>query len=131
MASLNKVILIGNLTANPEVKQTTSGIAVCSFNIAVNRPQGKDKPSVADFIPVVAWRGTAEFVGKYFSKGKPILICGSVQSRSYEDKNNNKRTVVEVVADEVKFVGGKTEEKEEQVFTPHFEAVSDEDDLPF
>lgn len=107
MASLNKVILIGNLTADPEVKQTQSGLSVVSFTIAVNRRAGKDAEQKTDFINIVAWRKTAEFVGQYFKKGKPILVCGAIQTRSYKDKNDNKRIAVEVLADEVGFVESK------------------------
>lgn len=103
MASFNKVILIGNMTADPELKQTTSGIAVCSFNIAVNR-RAKEGEQACDFITIVAWRKTAEFVAQWFKKGTPILVCGQLQTRSWTDKDGNKRTAVEVVADEVSFV---------------------------
>jgi single-strand DNA-binding protein len=105
MASFNKVILIGNLTSDPELKQSGSGISVCSFNIAVNRKYNKDGNNECDFITVVAWRSQAEFVCKYFKKGKPILVCGQLQTRSWTDKQGNKRISTEVVADEVSFVG--------------------------
>ena len=113
MASLNKVILIGNRTADPELKQTQSGISVVSFTIAINRRyQSKNAPEgqqTADFINIVAWRQSAEFVSRFFRKGKPILVCGSIQSRSYTDNQGNKRYVTEVVADEVGFVESKSE----------------------
>lgn len=106
--SFNKVILIGNMTADPELKQTQGGLSVCSFNIAVNRSfKGENGQQDVDFISIVAWRQQAEFVCKYFKKGQAILICGQIQTRSYTDKQNNKRTAVEVVADEVSFVGSK------------------------
>ena len=101
MASFNKVILIGHLTADPELKQTTSGVPVTSFSIGVNRRftrQGEQPQT--DFINIVCWRQTAEFVARYFTKGKPILICGSLQTRSWVDKDGNKRYTTEVVADE-------------------------------
>ena len=105
MASFNKVILIGNMTAAPELKQTQSGISVCSFTIAVNRRFAKDEgQQVCDFINIVAWRQTAEFVNRYFNKGQPILVCGQLQTRSWTDNQGNKRTAVEVVADEAAFV---------------------------
>ena len=139
MASLNKVILIGNLTADPEVKQTQSGLAVVSFTIAVNRRVSKDAEQKTDFINIVAWRKTAEFVGQYFKKGKPILVCGSIQTRSYKDKNDNKRIAVEILADEVGFVESKSEAEApsgtyepEAYGTPKMEEVNpDEEDLPF
>ena len=109
MASFNKVILIGNLVADPELKQTQSGIAVTSFRIAVGRRFAKaTDEQKADFIDIVCWRQTAEFVTRYFSKGKSILVCGSLQSRSWTDQNGNKRYATEVVADEVSFVEKKT-----------------------
>ncbi len=104
---LNKSILIGRLTADPELKTTTNGVAVVSFTVACDRRFSKDSERKADFINVVAWRQSAEFVCKYFSKGKPIGVEGSIQTRDYTDKNNNKRYVVEVVADNVFFVEGK------------------------
>lgn len=100
MADFNKVILMGRLCADPELKTTPSGISVTSFRLAINRKMQKD---ATDFIDVVAWRQCAEFVCKYFTKGKPILVCGSIQSRNWEDKNGNKRTAIEVVADEATF----------------------------
>ena len=92
MATLNKVTLIGNLTADTELKQTTSGVSVCSFTIAVNRRFAKEgDPQTADFIPVVTWRKDAEFVAKHFKKGTPILICGELQSRSWTDAQGQKK----------------------------------------
>ena len=106
MASFNKVILIGNMTADPELKQTATGISVCSFSIAVNRrfnkaDQGQQN---VDFINIVTWRQQAEFVSRYFKKGNPILICGQLQTRSWNDNQGQKRYATEVVADEVSFV---------------------------
>lgn len=110
MASFNKVILIGHLTADPELKQTTSGLPVTSFSIGVNRRFTKqgEQPQT-DFINIVCWRQTAEFVARYFTKGKPILICGSLQTRSWVDKDGNKRYTTEVVADEATFVERKSD----------------------
>ena len=107
MASFNKVILIGNMTADPELKQTAAGISVCSFSIAVNRrfakaDQGQQN---VDFINIVTWRQQAEFVSRYFKKGNPILICGQLQTRSWNDNQGQKRYATEVVADEVNFCG--------------------------
>ena len=106
MASFNKVILIGNMTADPELKQTAAGISVCSFSIAVNRrfakaDQGQQN---VDFINIVTWRQSAEFVSRYFKKGNPILICGQLQTRTWTDNQGQKRYATEVVADEVSFV---------------------------
>ncbi len=120
MASFNKVILIGNMTSDPELKQSTSGVSVCSFSIAVNRKGAKNNE--CDFITIVAWRQTAEFVSRYFKKGKPILVCGQLQTRSWTDKQGNKRIATEVVADEVLFVGSNessTEAKNQpSTYTP-------------
>ena len=139
--AFNKVILIGNLTADPELKQTPSGISVCSFTIAVNRKMAKN--GECDFINIQAWRQTAEFVSRYFKKGKPILVCGQLQTRQYEDKQGNKRTATEVVADEVSFVGNNdnsAEHKNDTAYTPpvyngnttpQFEEVAVDSALPF
>nr|DAQ01488.1 MAG TPA: Single strand binding protein [Caudoviricetes sp.] len=103
--SFNKVILIGNLTADPELKMTQTGIPVTTFSIAVGRRYAKETDEVkADFINIVCWRKSAEFVAKYFSKGKKILIEGQLQTRSYMANDGTKRTVCEVVADNVSFV---------------------------
>ena len=101
----NKVILIGNLTADPELKQTTNGTSVCSFSIAVNRryTRAEQGQQSVDFINVVTWRQTAEFVSRYFKKGSPILVCGQLQTRTWTDNQGQKRYVTEVVADEVSF----------------------------
>ncbi|MBQ6614620.1 MAG: single-stranded DNA-binding protein [Clostridia bacterium] len=152
MASLNKVILIGNLTADPELKQTPTGISVVTFTVAINRryqsKNANEGQQTADFVSIVAWRQTAEFVSRYFKKGKPILVCGALQSRSYTDSQGNKRYVTEVVADEVGFVENKSDStsgasqytpdayaapsySNTDATAPKFEAVSDEDDLPF
>lgn len=138
--AFNKVILIGNITKDIELKQTPSGVPVASFTVAVNRKyKEKDGTQNTDFINCVAWRKTAEFVAQYFKKGKPILVEGEIQTRSYTDNKGEKRYVTEVIASEVGFVGGKDDstggEYVPQAYTPdatpNFEPVSDEDDLPF
>lgn len=108
--NLNKAIIAGRLTKDPELRTTTSGSAVTQFDIAVNRRGAKDgqQPQV-DFITVVAWRQTAEFITRYFKKGNAICVVGSIQTRSYTDKNNQKRTATEVIADEAYFVESKAE----------------------
>ena len=100
---LNKAILMGRLTRDPELKITPSGVSVCPFTIAVNRPYSRDKEAQADFIDIVAWRQSAEFVNKYFVKGSMIIVDGMIQTRTYEDRNGNKRKAVEVVANHVEF----------------------------
>ena len=104
---MNTVILMGRLTADPELKHTANDTAVTSFSIAVDRPMSKEK--TADFINISAWRKTAEFITKYFHKGSMIAIQGSLQTRRYEDKDGNKRTAYEVVANNVEFCGSKNE----------------------
>lgn len=135
--NLNKVILAGRLTADPELKTTPNGISVCSFSVAVDRRYSKDKKQT-DFINVVAWRSTAEFITKYFSKGNSICVCGSIQTRNYTDKNGNKRTAVEVVAEEATFCEGKKNTAEgaempeaEHYTQPEAYAEADDSDLPF
>ena len=110
MASFNKVILVGNMTADPELKQTTGGVSVCSFSIAVNRrfARAEQGQQNVDFINIVTWRQSAEFVSRYFKKGNPILICGQLQTRSWTDNQGQKRYATEVVADEVSFVANAT-----------------------
>lgn len=134
----NKAILIGRLTSEPELKTTQSGTYVCSITLAVDR-RFKDQSGErkADFINIVAWRQAAEFVSRYFGKGDPLGVEGSIQTRQYEDRQGNKRTAVEVVADNIFFVGGKQtrEEKAENPPAPQsngeFEEVGDTGDLPF
>ncbi len=105
MADLNKVILMGHMTADPELKQTTSGISVCSFSIGVNRRFSKadQGQQSVDFINIVAWRQQAEFVSRYFKKGSCIIVCGSIQTRKWTDAQGQNRYATEVVADEVSF----------------------------
>ena len=108
MADLNKVILMGHITADPELKQTQSGTSVCSFSIGVNRRYSKDQAQQGvDFINIVAWRQQAEFVTRYFKKGSSIIVCGSLQTRNWTDNNGQKRYATEVVADEVGFGANK------------------------
>ena len=105
MASFNKVILIGNMTADPELKQTQTGTSVCSFSIAVNRRFSKNEQGqTVDFINIVARRQSADFVCRYFKKGNPIRVCGQLQTRTWTDNQGQKRYATEVVADEVSFV---------------------------
>ena len=87
---------MGRLVADPELRQTPNGVSVITFTVAVDRNYSRDRERQTDFIDVVAWRQTAEFVSKYFSKGKMIIVEGSIQTRSYEDRNGNKRRAVEV-----------------------------------
>ena len=150
--NLNKVILCGRLTADPELKQTTGGIAVVSFTLAVNRRfQSKAADGAqaqqADFISVVAWRQTAEFISRYFRKGSALCITGSIQTRSWQDAQGQKRYTTEVVADEAMFVDSKNEGGAAGQYNadtynapsfssspsaaPKFEELKTDDDLPF
>ncbi len=154
--NLNKVILGGRMTAEPELKQTNSGIPVCSFSIAVNRRFAKQSEDngqpTADFINCTAWRQQAEFVSRYFHKGSSICIIGAIQTRSWTDQNGQKRYATDVVVDEVMFVDSKSDSvggyaAQSDVQTPNqynapayssqanaapkFEEISNDDDLPF
>lgn len=145
MASFNKIILVGNLVADPELKQTQSGIAVTTFRIAVSRrfTRAGEQPQ-ADFFDIVAWRQTAEFVTRFFSKGRSILVCGSLQTRSWTDANGGKRISYEIVADECSFVDRKSDapmgnapvvNEMPNYSSPaadgSFEELSADDELPF
>lgn len=105
----NKAILVGRLTADPELKQTPNGVSVTSFSIAVNRAYTNKQTGErqTDFIDCVAWRGTAEFICRYFAKGKAILVEGSIQTRTYVDKQGQNRRAWEVVVDNAHFVESK------------------------
>ena len=130
--NLNKVILGGRLTADPELKQTPQGVAVTTFSIAVNR---KGKDAQTDFINCVAWRATAEFICRYFKKGSSICLAGSIQTRAWTDQQNNKRTATEVIAEEAYFVDSKSDGQAAPAFQPQtppqFEEVAADDDIPF
>lgn len=107
---LNTAVIMGRLVADPELRTTTTGLPVTSFVVAVDRSFVKaGEERQADFIDVVAWRTTAEFVTKYFHKGSMIAVQGSIQTRLYDDKNGNKRKAFEIVADNISFCGSKAE----------------------
>ena len=102
---------MGRLTRDPELRTTPSGVSTCSFTVAVDRRyKSADGQTQADFIQIVAWRHTADFVSKYFSKGSRILVTGSIQTRTWDDKDGNKRYVTEVVAEDVEFCESKRSE---------------------
>ena len=111
---LNKAILMGRLTRDPEMRYTPNGnVPVVSFSIAVERNySGSNRERITDFIDIVAWRRTAEFVSQWFTKGMMIVVVGSIQTRRWQDKNGNNRTSVEVIADEVQF--GESKKSREQ-----------------
>ena len=125
---MNKTILIGNLTKDPELTQTTSGIAVAKFTLAVQRKfKNAEGEYESDFINCVAWRNTAEFVHKYFTKGEKVAVSGSIQTRTYDNSDNKKVYVTEVVADEVEKLVWNTDTKKEET---KLEPI-DSDILPF
>lgn len=126
---MNKVVLMGRLTRDPEARATQSNTAVCSFSLAVNRRFKQEGQPDADFINVVAWAKTAEFVSKYFTKGQQVGVIGRIQTRNYDDKEGKKVFITEVVAEEVYFADSK---KEPNVTTSAgFMAVADPEGLPF
>lgn len=137
--AFNRVILVGNLVADPELKTTPNGVSVTRFKIAVNRrfTRNGEQPQT-DFIDIVAWRNTAEFVCRHFTKGKPILVSGSIQNRTWTDTEGNKHKATEIVADEVSFVGNKGDngqptanEAPSYGIPDGLEELSNDDDLPF
>lgn len=107
----NKTIMMGRLTADPELRQTQSGITMCKFSIAVDRPVRQGEEKKADFFDCVAWKNTAEFISRYFSKGKLIHIDGRLQKDSWTDQNGQKRYNVVVVAENVTFCGDKSNQQ--------------------
>lgn len=154
MASFNKVILMGRLTAAPELKQTPNGVSICRFSIAVDRRWAKEgDEKKADFFNIVAWRQTAEFVCKYFTKGSAILIDGALQTDSWTDQNGQKHYTTDIAASEVSFCESKKNSENASPSNnqngsqgkiepyadvtalynaaPRFEAVADDGTLPF
>lgn len=126
--NLNEVILGGRLTADVELKQTPSGVSTVSFDIAVNRRTAKEGEQQADYIRCVAWKNTAEFISRYFTKGSSICVTGSITTRTWNDKDGNKKYATEVVVREARFVDSKTDAQPE---TPKFEEIDVDDDFPF
>lgn len=101
---MNKVILCGNLTRDPEIRSTQSGVSVCNFTIAVNRRMQKDGQQETDFFNIVAWRSLGELCGRYLAKGRKVNVFGSIQTRTYEAKDGTKRSAFDILADEVEFL---------------------------
>ena len=130
---LNKIFIMGRLTRDPELRRTPSGTPVTSFSLAVDRDyKSQSGEKETDFIDVCAWRYTAEFVEKYFSKGQMAVVSGRLQIRNWEDKEGNKRRSAEILADHVYFGEGKKDRAE--TYEPHgeFNEITDDDsDLPF
>ena len=144
--AFNKVILMGRLTADPELKQTATGLAVTSFSLAVDRKYNKGEEKQCDFITIVAWKQTAEFICRYFKKGQAMLVCGELQTRTWTDQNGNKRHATEVLASEAAFCESKKETEGYSSPTAHnasqsympdsykqpkFEDIHSDEGLPF
>lgn len=134
---MNKIFLIGNLTRDPELSETNSGISVCRFSVAVNRRRTGDGEQQTDFFNVTAWRGLAENVARFCKKGNKVAVSGSIQIRQYEDRDGQKRTSVDVNADEVEFLTPKNAERDESDYVPAakkkpaLEEFDDDSDIPF
>lgn len=113
---MNKVFLIGNLTKDPEMRSTQSGVSVCNFTIAVNRRfrNAQTGQQETDFLNVIAWRQLAELCGKYLAKGRKVAVTGSIQTRTYEAKDGSKRTAWDIVADEVEFLAPQNQQSSTQ-----------------
>ena len=128
---LNHIVLMGRLCADPELRRTNSGTPVTSFTLAVDRDfKSQNGEKEADFVPVIAWRNTAEFVSKYFTKGRMAVVDGRLQMRNWQDNNGNKRTTAEVVADNVYF--GDTKREDSSTSEQEYKEIQEEDaDLPF
>lgn len=139
---INNVILMGRICSDVDLRTTNSGKSVANFRIAVDRSYSKNGNKETDFITIVVWENTADFVSKYFSKGSMIALRGEIQTRNYEDNSGNKRTAFEVLAREVSFCGGKNETSPvaaPATATPtyqtpapdDFEEIPDDSELPF
>lgn len=138
---MNKVFLIGNLTRDPELSETNSGISVCRFGLAVNRQYASsDGERETDFFQVTAWRGTGESVARYCKKGHKVAVVGSIQMRNYEDREGVKRTAVDIVAQDVEFLTQRARDDDglydepaprRQGAKPQLEAFDDDGDIPF
>ena len=138
---MNKVCLIGNLTRDPEVSETGSGLTLCRFSIAVNRNySSSDGERQTDFFNITVWRALAENCGKYLKKGSKVAVVGSLQNRSYEDKDGIKRNVTDIVANEVEFLSSKNSGEGDEdpaprrsmpSKKPELEVMTDDDTLPF
>lgn len=126
----NVSVLMGRLTKDPELKTTSNGNSVCSFSLAVDRPYKRDGEYETDFINVVAWRSTAEFVAKYFKKGDMMSVVGSIQTRKYEDREGHTKTAFEVVANEISFCASKQSTEKPKPAQKASQEVLD-DELPF
>lgn len=138
--SLNRIIVMGRIVNDIELKKTQSGVEVCSFKVACDRDfKSADGKKECDFIPVVAWRNTASFLAKYFGRGRMVVVDGKLQSRQWTDKNNNKRTEWEIQAENVYFADSKQSNgggqsngvAAQETANNEFTEIEDDGDLPF
>lgn len=148
--NINKAIIGGRLTSEPELKQTPGGVMVLSFSVAVNRKHqpkgeaGQQAQTISDFVDCVAWRNNAEFIARYFHKGSAICIVGNIQTRTWTDPQNAKRYATEVIVDEVYFVDSKADGVPQhtgatsasdaigtEMNVPNFEVIEDDEEIPF
>ncbi len=123
---MNKALLIGNLTKDPELSTTTSGISVCKFTLAVSRRFGNNE---TDFLPIIAWRGQAENCSKFLKKGSKAAVSGSIQTRTYDASDGSKRYITEIVADEVQFLSTRTVTEDDTAAAVEMKPIDDA--LPF
>lgn len=121
---MNEMMIIGNVTRDPELKTTQQGVSVCSFTVAVNKPHAKDKKPDADFIRVTAWRGLAETCARYLSKGRKVAVIGSASASAYVNKEGNAVANLEISANNVEFLTPKNEQK--QSGSGYFDIVKDD-----
>ena len=140
---MNKVFLIGNLTRDPELTETATGISVCHFSIAVNRQySGGDGERQTDFFNITAWRGLADTIARFCKKGSKVAVSGSIQMRNYEDNSGQKRTAVDIIAQDVEFLSSKNSTQGEDYDAgerpapssrkkPTLQAFDDDGDIPF
>lgn len=124
---MNKAIIIGNLTKDPEKRTTQSGVAVTTFTVAINRRRRNE----VDYLNVVTWRQTAEACAKYLAKGRKVAVVGAIQTRTWEDNDGNKRYATEIIADEVEFLGGGNESDQGAGKAEQAPALDQDDELPF
>ena len=134
---MNKVILIGNLTRDPELTETSAGVTICRFSMAVNRKyKNADGDTITDFFNCTAWRGLGETISRYAKKGKKIAVVGSVEMRNYEDRDGNKRTAVDINVQEAEFLSPRDTDDEEREAKPtrpssRLQSFDDDGDIPF
>ena len=138
---MNKVFLIGNLTRDPELTETAGGFSVCHFSIAVNRGySSSDGERQTDFFNVTAWRGLADTIARFCKKGSKVAVSGSIQMRNYEDNNGQKRTAVDIIAQDVEFLSSKSQNPDDEAGErpasssrkkPTLQAFDDDGDIPF